>query len=119
MVDSISVLILKPPYGTEEAFAGMRECLAMMVSGLVERPVTVFMREGILNAVATQDSAAIAMPSNKDALQDLIDLDIEVYVVKEDLEEIAPDAELVEGVQVVDRAKAREVISSCEVVNTF
>ncbi|MGE4274659.1 MAG: DsrE family protein [Candidatus Methanomethylophilaceae archaeon] len=119
MADSIAILINRAPYGTEEAFAGMREALALMVSGLVERTVTILMGEGTLNAVPTQKPEAIGMPSNLAALNDLVDMDGEVYLVQEDLDHLAQGVEVPEGVKTVSWPQAREIISSCQLVTTF
>jgi sulfur relay (sulfurtransferase) DsrF/TusC family protein len=119
MAESIVIIINRGPYGTEEAFAGMREALALMVSGLVDRAVTLLVGEGTLNAVMSQKPEAISMPSNLAALSDLLDMDGEVFMVQEDLERIAPGTEVLEGVQPVNWSQAREIISSCKLVTTF
>lgn len=119
MATSVVVLITRSPYGTEEAFAGMRESLALLVSGLVERSVTLLLGEGTLNAVSVQRSEALGMPSNASALNDLVDMEGEVYAIKEDLDRLAPGLPVVEGVKLIDWIQAREIISACELVTTF
>lgn len=119
MAESIAVMITKPPYGTEEAFAGLRLSLAMIASGLVERSSVVMVGDGTLNAVATQDSSAIGMPSNAEAIIDLIEFDAEVYCVQEDFEERASGSKIVEGVQMISWEKAREIIHEHDMVTTF
>lgn len=119
MADSIVLIVSRGPYGTEEAFAGMREALALMVSGLVERTVTLLVGEGTLNAVSSQRSEVIGMPSNLAALKDLVEMEGEVFLVQEDLDRIAPGTSILEGVKVIDWAQAREIISSCQLVTSF
>ncbi|MFP4169631.1 MAG: DsrE family protein [Methanomassiliicoccales archaeon] len=119
MAESIAVLIRKPPYGTEEAFAGLRLSLAMLVSGAVERSTVILIGEGTLNAVATQEPGVIGMPSNMDAITDLTDFDAEVYCVREDLEELLGDVRTVDAVRMIDWEKARQVIDEHQLVTTF
>jgi len=119
MAGSIAVIVTKPPYGTEEAFAGLRLSLAMLVSGLVERSTVVMVGDGTLNAVASQESSAIGMPSNVEAITDLVDFDAGVYCVKEDFEERASGSKIVEGVQLISWEKAREIIHEHDMVTTF
>ncbi|MFP4545841.1 MAG: DsrE family protein [Methanomassiliicoccales archaeon] len=119
MAESIAVLIRKPPYGTEEAFAGLRLSLAMLVSGAVERSTVILIGEGTLNAVATQEPGVIGMPSNMDAITDLTDFDAEVYCVQEDLEELLGDVQTVDAVRMIDWEKARQIIDEHQLVTTF
>ena len=119
MAESIVVLISKPPYGTEEAFAGLRLSLAMIVSGVVGRPSVVLIGDGTLNAVATQDSEAISMPSNVEAITDLEDFEGEIYCVESDLRERVGDIEVVSNVRMVSWEKAREIIKEHDLVTTF
>lgn len=97
----------------------MRQALAMLVSGLTDRSVVLMVGEGTLNALSTQDPQALSMPSNMEAVEDLIALDGEVYVVKEDLEALVPNAKLIEGVQSISWSEARKVLTEIELVNTF
>ena len=119
MAESIVVLISKPPYGIEEAFAGLRLSLAMMVSGVVERSTVILVGDGTLNAVASQDPEAIGMPSNVEAVTDLDDFEGEVYCIEEDLRERLGDIEIIENVQMIDWDRAREIIEEHDLVTTF
>ncbi len=119
MAENIVVMITKPPYGTEEAFAGMRQALALQVSGLMERTVVLMMGEGTLNALSTQHPQALSMPSNVESVEDLITLEAEVYVISEDLEALCSDARLIEGIQSMDWDDARDMLSAMDVVTTF
>ncbi len=119
MAESIAVLITKPPYGTEDAFAGMRQALALQVSGLMERTAVLMMGEGALNALATQQPRALSMPSNAEAVEDLVALEAEVYVISEDLDALCADARLIEGVRRLDWEDAQDMLSAMDVVTTF
>jgi len=119
LAESIAVLISKPPYGTEEAFAGLRLALAMLASGTVGKTTVILIGDGTLNAVASQNPGAIAMPSNIEAIADLIDFEAEVYCVKEDLIERVGRVETLESVKMISWEEARSVLAKHELVTTF
>lgn len=118
MADSILVLVTRPPYGLEEAFAGLRLALAMVVNGM--KTSVVLAEDGVYNAVAAQKADAVKMPSNMEATKELYDFDVPVYVVKEDLEERdVPESALFEGLKVVPASKVRELVEEHSVTTTF
>lgn len=118
MASSILVLITKPPYGLEEAFAGLRMALAMGVNGM--KTSVLFVEEGVYNAVGKQRADALRMPSNIDATKDLYEFDVPVYVVSEDLEARGiQESRLFEGLKVIPAVKARELMAKHDVVTTF
>jgi tRNA 2-thiouridine synthesizing protein D len=119
MADSIAFLITRAPYGAEEAFAGMRAALAMLASGHIGRITCVLVGDGTLNAVKTQNPDAIEMPSNVEAVNDLIDFEGEVYAVAEDLKERVGDIPVLDNVQMVSWERAREVLQDHKLVTTF
>ena len=118
MAGSTLVLITKPPYGLEEAFAGLRLALAMGVNGM--KTSVLMIEDGVYNAVGTQKAETVAMPSNMDATKELYDFDVPVYVVKEDLASRAIDESvLFDGLKVVSASKAKELLAEHDVVTTF
>jgi len=118
MAESMLVLVTKPPYGLEDAFAGLRLALAMAVNGLSVS--VVMLEDGVYNAVATQNPDAVGMPSNADATTELYDFDVAVYVVREDLAERGlSEAAMFEGLKLVDRAALVDMVSTNDVVTTF
>lgn len=118
MANSTLVLITKPPYGLEEAFAGLRLALAMGVNGM--KTSVLMLEDGVYNALATQKPEEVRMPSNVEATKELYDFEIPVYVVREDLAERGvPESALFEGLKVVPSAKVREMLSEHDVVTTF
>ena len=108
----------RPPYGLEDAFAGLRLALAMAVNGM---SVSVVMAEdGVYNAVAKQDSKAVSMPSNKEATIELYDFEVPVFVVREDLADRGLSEDSVfEGLKVLERSALKEMVSKNDVVTTF
>jgi tRNA 2-thiouridine synthesizing protein C len=118
MASSILVLITKPPYGLEEAFAGLRLALAMGVNGM--KTSVLFVEEGVYNAVGTQKAEVLKMPSNVDATKDLYEFEVPVYVVSEDLASRGiQEGMLFEGLKVIPAAKVRELLAAHDVVTTF
>jgi len=118
MANSTLVLITKPPYGLEEAFAGLRLGLAMGVNGM--KTSVLMVEDGVYNSVGSQKPEAVAMPSNIDATKELYDFEVPVYVVKEDLASRGIDeSSLFEGLKVVPASKARELVAEHDVVTTF
>jgi tRNA 2-thiouridine synthesizing protein D len=119
MAESLLVLITKGPYGLEEAFAGARLALGGKVSGLMENTNVLLMGDGTLNALKVQNNEVVAMPSNLAALQDIMELEGEVYCVEPDLHQRAGDLEALEGVKMVTWAEARDIVKKHQLVNTF
>ncbi len=75
--------------------------------------------DGTLNAVATQKPEILRMPSNMEALQDMTEMEFKVYCVKQDLDERAPGASVLNFVEMVDWEKARKIIDEHQMVTTF
>lgn len=119
MADSLLVLITKSPYGMEEAFAGARLALGGKVSGLMDNSSILLIGDGTLNALDTQVPGAVGMPSNLEALQDVLDLDGQVYCVEPDLRLRAGDMKVLDGIKLISWEEAREVVKAHQLVNTF
>lgn len=118
MAGSTLVLVTKPPYGLEEAFAGLRLALAMAVNGM--KTSVVMMDDGVYNAVASQKAEAVSMPSNVEAAKELYDFDVSVMVVREDLAARGVDESgLFEGLKVISEAELRTLLAEHDVVTTF
>lgn len=85
MANSLLVIVTKPPYGTEEAFAGFRFALSQIAGGIIEKSDVLLVQDGVFNSFSTQNPDTIEMPSNVEAILDLLDMECKVYCVKEDL----------------------------------
>lgn len=111
-------MITKPPYGLEDAFAGLRLALAMAVNGL--KTSVIMTEDGVYNAIGKQKPEAVAMPSNVEATVELFDFDVPVYVVREDLEERGiSESALFEGLKMVDRSALKTMLAEHDVSTTF
>lgn len=118
MAKSILVLITRPPYGLEEAFAGLRLALAMSVNGM--KATVLMLEDGVFNAVSTQKPEAVKMPSNIDATKDLYDFESQVFVVKEDLEARGiAESKLFEGLKAIGADEVKELLVEHDLVTTF
>lgn len=118
MAESTLVIVTRPPYGLEEAFAGLRLALAMSVNGM--KTSVILAEDGVYNALASQKAEAVRMPSNMEATKELYDFDVPVYVVKEDLEERGvPESALFEGLTIVPESRIRELVEEHSVTTTF
>jgi tRNA 2-thiouridine synthesizing protein D len=118
LAESTLVMITRPPYGLEEAFAGLRLALAMAVNGM--KTSVLMLEDGVYNAVGTQKPEAIKMPSNIEAAKELYDFEVPVYVVKEDLASRGiPESKLFEGLKPIPLSKVRELVAEHDVVTTF
>lgn len=120
MIQSVMTIVTKPPYGCEDAFAGLRFALSQIAAGSLEKSDTLLMEDGVYNAVLSQKTEGIGMPSNLEATKDLLDLDGTVYCVKEHLEErkLTPDM-LLEGMKVISRNDLAALIIEYDVFTTF
>lgn len=119
MAKSVLVLITKPPYGFEEAFAGSRLGLGMLSSGNVEKCNILLVGDGTLNAVANQRPEAVRMPNNMEALQDMTDFDAKVYCVRSDLEERVGQVPMLDFVEMIDWEAARKIVAEHDMLTTF
>ena len=78
------------------------------------------MEDGVYNAVGSQRPEVLRMPSNVEATKELYDFEVQVLVVKEDLEERAiPESGLFEGLKVIARDEVKRLVAEHDVVTTF
>jgi tRNA 2-thiouridine synthesizing protein C len=119
MAKSLAVIITKVPYGTEEAFAGARLALAVLVSGCKVDIKVVLIGDGTLNALVSQKPQEIGMPSNLEALKQVIEMGAEIYCVDEDLNMLVQDPKILEGIKTVSWAEARDVVQQQDLITTF
>ena len=120
MVGTMLTIIKTAPYGREDAFAGLRFSLSQIAAGMLETCDTLLIEDGVYNAKIDQDTAAIRMPSNLDATEDLLDLDGRVLVVREDMEarSLTPD-DLLEGVEIISIAEMPGMMETYDAFATY
>ncbi|MDY6865837.1 MAG: DsrE family protein [Halobacteriota archaeon] len=120
MADSLLVIITKPPYGTEDAFAGLRLALSQIAGGMVDRSDAILIEDGAFNAIGDQRSDVIEMPSNVEAIEDLLDMGCTVYCVSEGLKVrgIAND-KLMEGLSIISKVEVSDLVSEYDLIASF
>jgi sulfur relay (sulfurtransferase) DsrF/TusC family protein len=118
MVGSICVFVRKAPYGTEDAFAGLKLGLATIANGMETKVILV--DDGVYNAVKNQNSEEIGMPLISDAINDLISLDVKIYCVENHLIErgIQKD-DLMEELIFIDENEISKLSLECDAVTSF
>jgi len=120
MANSILTIVTKPPYGTEDAFAGFRLALSQIAGGAVEKSDVLIMEDGVFNAISAQKSDMIGMPSNVEAIEDLLGMECKVYCVKDDLDEreITID-KTIDGISIVLRDEVANIVDGYDVIASF
>jgi tRNA 2-thiouridine synthesizing protein C len=118
MVKSLVTLILKPPYGVEDSFAGLMFSLSQIASGIIEKSDVVLIHDGVYNAKSNQKPEAIEMPSIIDIIDNLKTFGCKIYCIEEDLKEREIE-DVVEGVEIVKYNKLRSILDEYDEVITF
>ena len=120
MVNTILTIIKSAPYGREDAFAGLRFSLSQIAAGMLDACDTILVEDGVYNTLKGQWARAIMMPSNLDAVQDLLDLDGRVFCVREHLKErnISPK-DILEGIELVSIAQLPTLIETYDAFATY
>jgi sulfur relay protein TusC/DsrF len=118
MVGSMCVFVRKAPYGTEDAFAGLKLGLATIANGMDTK--VILLDDGVYNAVKNQSSEKIGMPLIIDAINDLISLDVKIYCVENHLEErgIQKD-DLVKELVFIDVNEISQLCLEADAITSF
>ena len=120
MVKSMLTIVKSAPYGKEDAFAGLRFSLSQIAAGMIEPADTLLVEDGVYNALKGQRSDVIRMPSNEEAVQDLLDLDGRVLCVREHLEARGiPQDAILEDVEVVPLADLPRMVEVYDAFVTY
>ncbi len=120
MVSTILTIVKSAPYGREDAFAGLRFSLSQIAAGMVDACDTLLAEDGVYNIQKEQLAEAIMMPSNLEAVQDLLDLEGRVFCVREHLEErdISPE-DIMEGIELVSIAELPALVDTYDAFATY
>jgi len=120
MAKTLLTIIKSAPYGKEDAFAGLRFSLSQIAAGMLDTCDTLLIEDGVYNAKLNQATAAIKMPSNLDATEDILDLDGRVLVVREDMESryLKPE-DMMEGVEIVSITEIPAIMEAYDVFATY
>jgi tRNA 2-thiouridine synthesizing protein C len=108
-IENMCVVITHPPYGREDAFAGLRTVAVCTTRGLPTDAVVT--GEGVWNLVREQWPERLHLPSNYEAVIDIVDAGSKVYVDAESLEArgLTPD-DILSDVEVLPFARIAEFL---------
>ena len=108
-LENLCVVVSHPPYGREDAFAGIRTAVVASTRGI---PTNAIMTgDGVWNLVRDQWSETLELPSNEESIQDILDTGSRVYADSESLEGrgLTTD-DIVDGVIVLPFAEVVEIV---------
>lgn len=118
MVGSVCVLIRKAPYGTEDAFAGLKLGLSTIANGMETR--VILLEDGVYNAMKSQKPEKIGMPSILDAIKDLLSLDVKIYCVEDHISIRKIEKEnLIEDLIFIEENELSNIILGCDAITAF
>ncbi len=106
---NLCVVISHPPYGREDAFAGIRTAVVATTRGIPTDAVVT--GDGVWNLVLDQRSGSLDLPSNEASILDVLAAGSRVYADAESLEErdIGLD-DIVDGVTVLPFAEVVDIL---------
>jgi sulfur relay (sulfurtransferase) DsrF/TusC family protein len=106
-IRNMCVVIGHPPYGREDAFAGLRTVAVCTTRGIPTDAVVT--GEGVWNLVKEQWPERLHLPSNYDAVIDIVETGSKVYVDEESLkvhgltaDDILPDVTVLPFSEIAD-----------------
>ena len=114
-ISNLCVVISHPPYGREDAFAGLRTAVVSTTRGIPCDAVVT--GDGVWNLVRDQWSETLHLPSNGESVTDILDAGSRVYVDARSLEGrgLTPE-DLVDGVTVLPFEEVADLILSRDAV---
>jgi tRNA 2-thiouridine synthesizing protein D len=108
-LESLCVVITHPPYGREDAFAGLRTAVVASTRGIPTDAVLT--ADGVYNLVRDQWSETLELPSNETSIHDILDAGSHVYADMESLEQRGLTAEdIVDGVTLLPFAEVVDIV---------
>ena len=115
VIRSVCLIIRHPPYGREDAYAGLRTMLVSIKHGL--RTTVVVLDAGVWNLVSGQRASAIDMPSNEDSIYEILDTGGRILTDQSSLDAhgLGP-RDIIEGVEVLPGPELAEAILSHDAV---
>ena len=117
-MENVCIVLRKPPYGTVIASEAIRHALG----GAVEEMETslVLLDSGVLSAKAGQDVSGTVYQGTGGGISDCTDFGVNVYAEVDSLKEHGLEpADLVDGVEILDKEKIAGIIKSAGNVMIF
>ncbi len=117
-MESISLILRRPPYGTVDAPEAIRHALGGVTEDMAVKLILV--DGGVNTARKGQDVSNTEYLSMEEGLRDCIDMGVDVYAEKASLKiEQLEAGELIEGVIIANGSEIAEIIKASDVTMIF
>jgi sulfur relay (sulfurtransferase) DsrF/TusC family protein len=117
-INTVLLIITKPPYGYEDCFSGLYVAVSCLNSGL--KCSILFIADGVYATIANQNPEKISMPSVADLIYTLLP-EADLFAHKNSLNEREiPESMMIKGIKIVEESELAEIILKVgEAVITF
>jgi sulfur relay (sulfurtransferase) DsrF/TusC family protein len=117
-VNTISIILRRPPYGTTDASEAVRHALGGITDDMAVKLILV--DGGVAVAKKGQNTDSTEYLNMESGIIDCIDMGAEVYADKMSVEEVCLEAkDLVEGVRISNSAEIADIISNSDTTMIF
>jgi sulfur relay (sulfurtransferase) DsrF/TusC family protein len=117
-MDSISIILRRPPYGTVDTSEAVRHALGGITEDMAVKLILV--DGGVNTAKKGQDTDSTEYLNMESGIIDCIDMGAEVYVDKMSMEEERLKSnDLVEGVRILNSSEIADIISNSDTTMIF
>ena len=117
-MDSISIILRRPPYGTVDTSEAVRHALGGITEDMAVKLILV--DGGVNTAKKGQDTDSTEYLNMGSGIIDCIDMGAEVYVDKMSMEEERLKSnDLVEGVRILNSSEIADIISNSDTTMIF
>ena len=117
-MNSVSIILRKPPYGSVDSAEALRHALGGVTNGLTVR--LVLLDTGVHAARKAQDTSGTEYDSISEGISDCLGMDVEVYADSDSMaHEGLSESVLVEGVKIIDSAGLSGLIKESDQIMVF
>lgn len=107
-INSVLLIITKPPYGFEDCFSGLYVAVSCLNNGL--KCSIIFITDGVYATLANQKPEKIFMPSVADLIYTLLP-EADLFVHKNSLKERGIlESMIIKGIKIVEENEIAEII---------
>lgn len=117
-MESISIILRKPPYGSIEAEEAVRHALGGVIEDI---SVNLILLDGGINAARRgQDISSSSFQSLESGIKDCIDMGVKVYTDRTSLKQynLEPTS-IIEGIEILSPAEIAEIIQISDITMIF
>jgi len=117
-MESISIILRRPPYGTADAAEAVRHALGGITEDITVRLILV--DGGVTTAKKGQNTGSTEYLNMESGVIDCVDMGAEVYADKMSMEKAGLEAgDLVEGVRISNSIEIADIISNSDTTMIF